>query len=306
MNSRHIAIALGLVWGAIVTAQHSPLTSQYLFNGLLINPAYAGSRDALAAEILHRQQWVGFAGAPATSIMSVHAPFAQRRMGAGIIVINDRVGVSNETGVMLSHAYRLKFPHGKLAFGIGAGFTMLRANWHEVALQDMNDLPFLEPSRTGPQANFSAGLYYHSDRSFLGLSAPFLMSHRHGFRDDGFRMSEARADIQPMLTAGHLFALEKDIELKPSVLVRYHAQSGVQCDINTNIYFKERFGFGLSYRTSDAVVGMLEIRPGAQWRIGYAYDMGVSAIRRHHHGSHELAVQYELGYRIRVRDPRYF
>ena len=118
---RAIIAAILVVFAVSVDAQHSPITSQYMFNGLLINPAYAGSRDALAANITYRRQWVGFEGAPTTNLFSVHSPIRGSRIGLGLQVYTDRIGVSRETGVMTNYAYRIPFKKGKLQFGIGAG-----------------------------------------------------------------------------------------------------------------------------------------------------------------------------------------
>lgn len=287
-------------------AQHTPLTSQYLFNGLLINPAYAGSRDALAANITHRQQWVGFSGAPVTQVMSVHAPVNRRKVGLGLLLYNDRIGVSNETGLMTNYAYRLQFPNGKLALGIGAGFTILRGDWHTVAIQDGQDAAFMEPTRSAFRPNFSAGAYYYSKNWFVGASAPFLLLHRYNTTGDGFRITDVRTDLQTMLTGGYLWQLSADIKLKPTALLRYRLEGAPQVDLNSNVIIRDKLWLGVSYRTSDAVIAMVEVLPTPQWRFGYAYDMGVSSLRPHHAGSHEIMVQYEFGYRIRVRDPRYF
>lgn len=288
------------------TAQHTPLTSQYLFNGLLINPAYAGSRDALAMNLTHRQQWVGFSGAPTTHIMSVHAPLNKRKVGLGVVLYNDRIGVSSETGLMTNYAYRLRFRNGKLALGVGGGMTMLRGDWHTVAVQNTQDISFMEPTRSALRPNFSAGAYYYSKRWFVGASVPFILLHRYDSSREGFRITDVRTDLQTMLTGGSLVDLSSDFKLKPSVLLRHREAAGLQCDLNANIIYRETIWLGFSYRSGDAAVAMLEVLPTPQWRFGYAYDMGLSALRSRHHGSHEMMIQYEFGYRIRVRDPRYF
>lgn len=304
--ARHILPGIGMLIGMWTQAQHTPLTSQYLFNGLLINPAYAGSRDALAANLTHRQQWVGFDGAPVTQVISVHSPVNRSKVGLGAVLYNDRIGVSDQTGLFTNYAYRIRFPDGKLALGIGAGFTLLRGDWHTVALQDQQDVVFMEPTRTAIRPNFSTGAFYYTKRWFIGASVPFLLLHQYNTAGEGYLISDTRADLQPMVTGGHLFDLNRDLKLKPSVLLRYRLESGVQADISSNLIYKEMVWLGLSYRTGDAVVSMLEVLPTPQWRFGYSYDLGLSPIRRHHHGSHELMVQYEFGYRIRARDPRYF
>lgn len=305
-RARHLLFGLSLLAATCVTGQHTPLTSQYLFNGLLINPAYAGSRDALAANLTNRMQWVGFEGAPLTQIASVHAPVNKRKVGVGAVLFNDRIGVSNETGLFTNYAYRMRVPGGRLALGLGAGFTVLHGAWHRVALQESDDIVFAGPTRSAVRPNFSTGAYYYTKTWFVGASAPFVLAHRYNVAGEGYLISDTRADLQPMLTGGTLFELSRDMKLKPSALLRYRMESGVQADLSANLILQDKVWLGLSYRTGDAAVAMVEVLPTPQWRIGYAYDLGVSRLRRHHFGSHELMVQYEFGFRIRVRDPRYF
>ncbi len=303
---KHILTLALLVGWSCAMGQHTPLTSQYLFNGLAINPAYAGSRDVLAANITHRQQWAGFDGAPVTQTLSIHAPLARRKVGLGLMLYNDRIGVSNETGLFSNYAYRMRFGKKTLSLGIGAGLTMLRANWTEVALQNMSDQSFSANTRNAVRANFSAGVFYYSKSWFMGASVPFLFSHSYEANQPTLTIVESSLQAQPMLTGGTVIELNKDLKLKPSTLLRYRVESGLQADISSNLIIKDKVWAGVSYRTGDAVIGMLEILPTPQWRVGYAYDMGLSQINRYHHGSHELMLQYEFGYRIRVRDPRYF
>ena len=290
----------------VSSAQHTPLTSQYLFNGLTINPAYAGSRDALAANLTYRHQWVGFDGAPITQILSVHAPMGRRKLGMGLLIYNDRIGVSQETGLFSNYAYRLRFRGGKLSFGIGAGLTMLRSQWSTLALQQANDQSFNYDTRSAIRPNFSTGAYYYNKTWFVGVSAPFLILHRYEPSQEGWNLSQSKGDLQPMLTGGYVFNITRDAKLKPTTLLRYRMSSGVQADISTNLILKDKVWLGASYRTGDAFVASLEVLPTPQWRLGYAYDLGLSKLLAHHRGSHEVMLQYEFGYRIRVKDPRYF
>lgn len=307
MNAfRHIALVSACALVACCQAQHTPLTTQYLFNGLVINPAYAGSRDALTMNLMHRQQWTGFEGAPVTQTMSVHAPLDRSKLGLGLMLYTDGIGVSRETGLLTNVAYRLKLRHGRLSMGIGAGATMVRGAWNELAVQQQGDVVFAAPTQSVLRPNFSAGAFYYNKRSFVGLSAPFVLAYRSQWDGEGYRLSEVKGDIEPMLTAGHVFDMHDDLKLKPSFLARYRTATGPQVDVSATAIYKDRISLGASYRTGDAMIAMLEVQPTPQWRIGYAYDMGLNAMRAYHNGSHELFLQYEFGFRIRARDPRYF
>lgn len=296
----------GLAAGLVLSAQHTPLTSQYMFNGLFINPAYAGSRDALAANLTYRRQWVGFDGAPTTQLFSVHTPLKGRRLGLGIQVYDDRIGVSRETGVLTNYAYRIPFRKGRLQFGLGAGVSMLQANWSSVALQDRTDVTYATDSRGDLRPELSGGIFYYKKLFYIGASVPFAMAQTWDPEDARWSMSTRADQLQPMLTGGYLVTLNKALKLKPSTLVRYQQASGIQADLNANLIIRDKVWTGVSYRTGDAVVGMLEVLPTPQWRFGYAYDMGLNRLTPYHAGTHELMLQYEFGYRIRVRDPRYF
>jgi type IX secretion system PorP/SprF family membrane protein len=287
-------------------AQHTPLTSQYLFNGLLINPAYAGSRDAMALNLTYRKQWVGFDGAPSTQILSVHTPIKRTRLAVGALLVNDKIGVSRETGVLANCAYRLPLRKGKLQFGIGAGVSILQADWTSLALQERSDVQFAADTRGALEPNFSTGLFYYTKTYFVGASVPFVMGHGLDVERNKWTLRNDKAQYQPMLTGGYVFKLNREMKLKPSTLLRYQVAGGVQTDVSANLIIRDKIWTGISYRYKDSVVGSFEVLPTPQWRLGYAYDLGLSALTPYHSGTHELMLQYEFGKRINVRDPRYF
>lgn len=300
-----------ILWAMALTcwrasAQHTPLTSQYLFNGLLINPAYAGSRDAFAANLTWRQQWVGFQGAPVTQVLSLHSPIKSSRVALGLLLVNDRIGVSRETGFLTNYAYRIPFRRGKLQFGIGAGISLLQADWTSLAIQDRNDVQFASDTRGSVRPNFSTGVFYYKKLFYIGASMPFIMSHHFDAERQTWTIGTESAHQQPMITGGYIWKMSRELKLKPSTLIRYQAAAGVQADLSANLIINDRIWTGVSYRSNDAVVGSFEVLPTPQWRLGYAYDLGISDITPYHQGTHELMLQYEFGKRMNVRDPRYF
>jgi type IX secretion system PorP/SprF family membrane protein len=299
-------LCIALTSAVSAAAQHTPLTGQYLFNGLLINPAYAGSRDAMAINLTYRQQWVGFSGAPTTQILSAHSPIKSTRMSAGLLLLNDRIGVSRETSALANFAYRLPLRHGKLQFGLGGGVSFLQADWSSLAVQDRNDAQFATNTRGSVQPNFSAGVYYYKKTYFIGASVPFVMTRRYDADRERWTLRNDKAQYQPMITAGYIITLSKQLKLKPSTLVRYTVASGFQADLSSNLIINDRIWAGVSYRSGDAFIGSFEVLPTQQLRLGYAYELGLSAINPYHQGTHELMLQYEFGKRLNVRDPRYF
>jgi type IX secretion system PorP/SprF family membrane protein len=303
---RFLLSACTLLLAGSVLAQHTPLTTEYLFNGLLINPAYAGSRDALTANLTYRQQWAGFEGAPVTQMLSVHSPLNAKHIALGLTVYNDRIGVSRQTGFMTNYAYRIRLGDGKLSMGLGLGLKMIQADWTQVRTTTAGDLEFATDSRGGMRPDLSAGAYYSDKRFFLGLSLPFILSQHFDARTEQVVVTNDPGEYQPMLTGGMLVPVDRNLKLKPSVLLRRAGGEPVQADLNMNMIWKDRFWIGASYRTNDAVCFSLEVLPKPQFRVGYAYDLGISALNPYHGGSHEVMLQYEFGYRIKAKDPRYF
>jgi len=305
-NARSLLFAFALLPTALLHAQHTPLTTEYLFNGLLINPAYAGSREALTANLTYRQQWVGFEGAPVTQMLSVHSPLNKKHIALGLTVYNDRIGVSHETGFMTNYAYRVPLGAGKLSMGLGIGLKMIQADWTQVRTTTAGDIEFANDTHGAMHPDFSAGAYYSDKRFFLGLSLPFILSQHFDAQTEKVIVTNDPGEYQPMLTGGVLVPIDQNLKLKPSVLLRKAGGEPAQADLNLNAIWKDSFWLGVSYRTNDAVCFSLEVLPTPQFRVGYAYDLGISALNPYHGGSHELMLQYEFGYRIKAKDPRYF
>lgn len=304
MRTMILISAMGLA--AWASAQHTPITTQYLFNGLLINPAYAGSRDALTANLTWRQQWVGFEGAPRTQVLSIHSPLTGKKLALGLLVTNDRIGVANETRVMSTYAYRVKLGTGKLSLGLGAGVRMQRYDWSAVRTTDPGDEQFLADSPNGTKADFSAGAYWYSKKYFAGLSLPTLPRTITAADSASARPALPLQGSQPMLTAGMLLRVSPDIKLKPSILLRKASGEPVQGDLNLNVIWQDKVWLGASWRKDDALCFLLEVLPTPQFRLGYSYDLGLGPMAAYHQGSHEVMLQYEFGFHVNARDPRYF
>ena len=308
MRIRSFILPLLLLFTLVVTAQHSPITSQYLFNGLLINPAYAGSRDALSTTLTYRQQWVGFTGAPKTTLATIHTPLDKKKIALGLTFFDDRIGVTRETGVFTNYAYRIPVGNkAKLSFGLGVGISFLQADWSEVQTTNIGDQEFITDESTQARPNFSAGIYYYArEKFFAGLSVPFLLSHSYNDAVDIWQIDSDIRSYEPMFTTGYLHKINRDFKMKPSILVRYDNNSLIQADFNLNLIIKDKVWAGVSYRTKDAFIGMFEVMATDQIRFGYSYDLSISELAPFERGSHEIMLQYEFGYRILTHNPRYF
>lgn len=287
-------------------AQHPPMLSQYMFNGLVINPAYTGSRDVLSLTGLYRHQWAGFSGAPRTQSFMAHTPFKNPRNNVGLMAIHDRLGVSTHTMVNGTYAYRIDFGErkGRLAFGLQGGVSMIQDRWSEILTDEGNDDVFAADSPTFIVPRVGFGIYYDTRKWYVGVSTPFLLNYKNSDYQLYVRNS---INYRPyMATAGFLLRLNPDLMLKPSVLFKYLQNSPAEFDINANLIIKDAFWIGLSYRTGDAMVGLLEYQINPQLRIGYAYDYSITRLRNFNSGSHEIMLRYEFGYRVKAMSPRYF
>ena len=277
-------------------AQHGAMYSQYMFNGLLINPAYAGSNEVLNATAINRNQWVGFDGAPRTTTFSLHSPLKNKKINLGITFINDQYGITKQNKINAVYAYRLFFKSSSLSFGIQAGVNFVRNNWSQINTTTTGDQVFTSQfsQQNIPQTGF--GMYYKHQKFFAGVSAPDLLTLK---KIDGLLYKPA------LFSAGYLFSVSEDLKIKPSLVFKYIRNSPVEVDINANVYFKA-FGLGLSYRTNDAMIFMATYNINQQFSAGYSYDLTISKLGTFVRGSHEIMLKYEFGYKVNPQSTRYF
>lgn len=294
--------------GATASAQQEPMMSQYMFNGLFINPAYAGSHPYATATALHRSQWTGMAGAPRTNLFGIDAPLPGGKMGLGLTFIHDRIGISRDMEMAAHYAYRIRTGgEGHLAFGLKAGLSMYAANVSELVYWDAQDAVYRNDISNTPVGKFGFGLYWNNERSFAGISVPTIVAADGKLASDLPSAPDHYFTRHFYLHAGHVFELNEDFDLKPSVLLKYQPQAPPEVDLNLNVLFKERFWLGAGYRTGDAVVAMLEYQISHMFRAGYAYDMTTSRLGRYNGGSHEVMLGIDLGREpISIKNPRYF
>ena len=304
---RILLITAAILFSITVKAQQDVMVSQYMFNGLFLNPAYAGSHKYFSSSLLHRSQWVGFAGAPQSSLISVDGPLMNQTMGVGLIVSNDHIGVTDQTDIYGNYSYHLPLGKGKLAFGIKAGVSRYYSKYDQLTYWDQGDQVFSSNIKTKWLPKFGFGTYYYAEKWYAGLSIPTLVAYDkdHDFSLDVDKSSDIRRHY--FLTGGYVFELNKLFKLKPSVLFKYTPAAPLQADINLNLLYNDQFWFGVSYRTLDAVTVLIEYQTNYRFRVGYAYDFTTSTIRNYSSGSHEILIGYDFGKDlIKVKTPRFF
>jgi len=308
MKNSIILALVALIWSSAF-GQQDPMVTQYMFNGLYLNPAYTGSHDYWTSTISYRSQWVGaqFKGAPQTAIAAVDGPIHGKNMGLGFIFSHDQIGVTKTNSFMAQYAYQIKLKKtSKLAMGINAGVSQFSSNLTDVLIWDEQDQVYSNRlNKLIPR--FGAGLYYYSDKHYIGLSVPTLFAYDDG-NDFSFDLSKASfLRRHYLLTAGLILQVSDNVKLKPSTLLKYVPNAPFEADINFSAIFKDQFWVGASYRTGDAVAILFEYQSNSFFRIGYSYDITFSGLRSYQNGSHEIMIGVDFGKNLtKVKTPRYF
>ena len=307
----YIGLALLLVSSSIngCWAQQEAMFTQYMFNGLAINPAYAGSHQTLEFTALARQQWTGLEGAPSTQTFTAHSPLKNRSIGLGLSIIHDKIGITSQFGTYGAYSYRIQFNNkGVLSMGLQAGFTQYQEDLTQLqgSIRDPNDPNFSQDQVSKFMPNFGAGLYYYTDRFYMGLSSPHLVQNK---LDNVETVdSEARQKRHYFFTTGYVFDLSRSVKFKPNLLLKVVEGAPLEADVNVNFLFQEILWVGVSYRSFDSFDAILQLNVTEQFSIGYAYDFATTTeLKRLHSGSHELMLNYRLKPpRRRMLTPRYF
>jgi len=288
-----LIIPLALLFG-VIYAQQDPQISQYMSSSMVYNPGFAGSRDAICLGLLHREQWVGIPGAPQTSAFFVNMPINPFKInsGIGLSIVNDKIGFEKNVAMNFTYAYRMdiKNGEGKLGIGVSGGFfnKTLEAKWITPEGDDgTSDNAIPGQKESAMVFNLGLGLYYRTDKLYLGLSSTNLTQAK-------FKFSKGAPNLtrEYYVTAGYSMALPNNLlELQPSVLIATDGRSS-SFDINSILTYNKRIWGGVTYRLNAAVVGMLGIELKNGLRIGYSYDYATSAISNYNSGTHEVMLNY--------------
>lgn len=290
--------------------QQDALVSKNVFNGLLLNPAYAGSHPFFSASLLYRTQWTGFTGAPNTQLIEFDGPLAKETMGVGLVISHDKIGVTEQTDFYASYSYKIKVGEkNKLAFGLRAGASNYQAKLTELTVWDGGDDAFNNDIRTYLIPKFGYGMYFYSEKYFAGLTIPTLIAYDNAYTFSVDLEKSTYLRRHYYLNGGYVFNLNETgtMKLKPTLMLKYVPAAPMQADISTSLIYKDMFTFGLAFRTGDALVGMIEYRTSQRIRIGYAYDFTISKFRTYAGGTHEICLGYDFGAgKDKNVSPRYF
>jgi len=304
---RRIGTVLALFLGTALFAQQDPQFTQYMFNLLAINPAYAGSADRVSMKALTRHQWVGFDGAPTTQTLTIHSPVWQESLGVGGTIMRDSHGPITQYTFMADVAYRIFLNNSKLAFGLKGGLNLLQGEYAELSPIQSGDQVFQANVNTKLDPQFGFGMMWYSDRHFLGVSTPKLLRTEFFETDSLAFVSEVGQRPHYFLTGGYVFDLGVYHKFKPTFLVKAVQGAPVSFDLTANFLFFEKFWLGAMYRHTDAVGALAQYHISNDLSVGYAYDYPLSALNNYTGGSHEIMIGFEFGNKTKgIRSPRYF
>lgn len=289
--------------------QQDPMVTQYMFNGLYLNPAYAGTHYYWTSTLSYRSQWVGaqFKGAPQTAIVAVDGPIHGKNMGLGFIISHDQIGVTKTTSFMANYAYQIKLNAvNKLALGINTGVHQFTSNLSDVLVWDEQDNVYANNlSKVLPRVG--VGAYFYAKKYYVGLSIPTLWAYEN---DRDFSLDLSKASFlrrHYMLTGGVVLTVSDNVKFKPSTLIKYTVNAPLEIDLNFSTVFKDMFWVGASFRSGDAVALLLQYQSNAYFRIGYSYDISFSGLRNYQNGSHEIMIGVDFGKDLKkIKSPRYF
>ena len=286
-------------------AQQDAQYTQYMYNTINVNPAYAGSRGAFSMLGLYRTQWVGLDGAPTTQTFSMHTPFRESRVGLGVSFSNDVIGPSTEQYFNIDFSYTIPTSEdAKLAFGIKGVANILNVDFTKLNIFNPGDVNFDNNIDNRFQPNFGLGVYYYTDKYYIGLSAPHILETKH-FDEGSTNIAKERINYYGI--AGYVFDLSSEVKLKPSAIVKYVDGAPLQVDLTGNVLLKERVNLGLAYRWSAALSAMAGFQINEKLMIGYAYDWETTELNQYNSGSHEIFLRFELfETKDKIISPRFF
>lgn len=302
MKTRILILVL-MFTGAVSFAQQDAQYTQYMYNTIVVNPAYAGSRGVMSIFGLYRAQWIGLDGAPTSSSFSVNTPIKNSNLGIGISFLNDQIGPSVENSISADVSYTIKTSETyKLSFGVKGTGNFFNLDANMLNPENPNDANLQSFNEFSP--NIGAGVYFHSDKLYLGLSAPNLIESKHYDDNEAVILVD---QINYYFMAGYVFDLSPSIKFKPALLTKMVQGAPLQADISGNFMFNEKFVLGAAYRWDAAVSAMAGFQITDGLYIGYGYDMDTTNLQNYNSGSHEVFLRFELFKNFnKFTTPRFF
>ncbi len=289
-------------------AQQEPLYTQYMFNTVSVNPAYAGTRNAMNILALSRLQWAGLEGAPRTNSLTMHTPINNYKMGVGFSIVSDKIGPVNNFYFNFNYAYRVNLTEKMvLSMGIKGGIYNYKAGLDDLNVGSGTDASFNGNVEQKWQPNAGAGLYLYSDKWYAGFSIPKLIqTDLSGNQTTASNLSSLKRHY--FLMAGYVFDINQDFKFKPSFINKVVEGAPPSTDVTAQVLYLNKYWLGATYRFGDALAFLANIQLNRQLMVGYSYDFSVSSLNHYNNGSHEIIISYDFdGFlKKKVISPRFF
>ena len=297
---------IGLLNSNIATAQQDAQYTQYMYNTVSVNPGYAGSRGHMSIGALHRSQWVGLDGAPTTQTLNIHSPIGQKNVGLGFSIVNDKIGPTSETNFDIDFSYTIPVSkEGKISFGLKGSINLLDIKFSELN-QYAQDQTLQQDIDNRLSPNIGTGVYYHTDKFYLGLSVPRILETSYF---DESSLSTAKEQMNFYLITGYVWDLNSFVKFKPALLTKIVQGAPLQVDASANFMFNDKFIIGAAYRWDAAVSGMIGFNLSNEFLIGVAYDREITDLgsARFNDGSFEVILRYDfIKTKDNLKSPRFF
>ncbi|MDD7888159.1 type IX secretion system membrane protein PorP/SprF [Flavivirga sp. 57AJ16] len=293
-------------------SQQDPQYTQYMYNTQVVNPGYIGSKDALGFGLLYRTQWAGFEGAPNTGTLTFNLPLGElKRSAIGLSIVNDEIGPTVETNFVIDYAYSLLFSDvSKLSFGVKGGINIFNIDYNKLNIYDNSDWQFLENIDRKIQPQVGVGIYYNTDRMYLGLSVPNFLNTKHYNSNDVSSTNEDAIAIERLhyfFIAGYVFNISDHVKFKPATMLKWVNGSPLQADVSANFLFNDKFTLGAAYRWDAAVSAMAGFQISNQFFVGMGYDFQTTEIEKQSNGSYEIILRFDVFNKTeRILTPRFF
>jgi type IX secretion system PorP/SprF family membrane protein len=286
-------------------AQQEAQYTHYMYNTININPAYAGSRGVLSVFGLHRTQWVGLDGAPTTNSFSINTPIQNSRIGIGVSFVNDKIGASEQNNISGDFSYTIPVSLDyKLSFGLKASANLLNVDYTKLDRYDLSDPKFQNNIDNVFSPNIGAGVYFHSDKLYVGFSVPNFLPLR---RFDDVVSSAVENSLHYYLIGGYVFDLSPSLKLKPTFMTKMVSGAPLQLDLSANALIQDKLTVGLAWRWDAAITAMAGFQLSDGLFVGYSYDFETTSLSNYNSGSHEVFLRFELlNIQKRIITPRFF
>lgn len=311
-TKKSIYILLGLAaifFTKKLKAQTEPMYSQYMFNMLSVNPAYAGSREATSINFFQRRHWVGLKGSPQTTSVSIDGAINEKKIGLGLQMYEDKLGVEKANGLNTMISSRIRVSDvGVLSGGLTFGLMNYKIDLNsfiDKTYQKGDPVYYNNLNKFIPTVG--TGLFYNTDKFYVGLALPSVIRPRQTDLDLVKSGIQKINKQQVFINSGVVLDVNEDVKLKPSFMLKMMSGAPISADINTNVWLKDFVGFGVSYRIDDAILALFELQISSSLRFGYAFDKTISPLKYYNNGSHELLLRYELiNKKYKIKSTRHF